>query len=98
MLRAALLLIVVSLSALVAAAPAGGQSEGSLRGKIGASKRQEQALASAAAQLGRLERKGTREVQVLEGRLGEAQSELDTANARLASAQVKLDEARHRVT
>jgi peptidoglycan hydrolase CwlO-like protein len=96
--RAALLLIVVSLSALVAAAPAGGQSEGSLRDKIGSSKQQERTLASAAAQLGQLERKLGREVQVLEGRLGEAQSELDAADARLAATQVKLDAARARVT
>src|SRR6185436_10636388 len=74
--RTALLLIVASLSALVAAAPAGGQSEGSLRDKIGSSKQQERSLAGAAAQLGQLERKLNREVQVLEGRLGEAQNEL----------------------
>jgi septal ring factor EnvC (AmiA/AmiB activator) len=95
--RAALLLIVASLSALVAAAPAGGQSEGSLRNKIGSSKQQERSLASAAARLGALERKVAREVAVLEGRLGEAQSELDAADARLAATQARLDEAKRRV-
>jgi septal ring factor EnvC (AmiA/AmiB activator) len=96
--RTALLLIVVLLSALVAAAPAGGQSEGTLRDRIGSGKQQEQTLASAAARLGQLERKVSREVAVLEGRLGEAQSELDAADARLASTQNRLDEARRRVS
>jgi septal ring factor EnvC (AmiA/AmiB activator) len=95
--RTALLLIVALLSALVAAAPAGGQSEGTLRDRIGSGKRQEQALASAAARLGQLERKVGREVAVLEGRLAEAQGELDRADARLASTQSRLDEARRRV-
>jgi peptidoglycan hydrolase CwlO-like protein len=98
MLRAASLLITVLLVAAVTAAPAGGQSEGSLRNTIGAGKKQEQSLASAAARLGALERKVSREVAVLEGRLGEAQSELDAADARLASTQARLDEAKRRVS
>jgi peptidoglycan hydrolase CwlO-like protein len=97
MRRATSFLIAALLVAAVTAAPAGGQSEGSLRGKIGAGKKQEQSLASAAARLGALERKVGREVSVLQGRLNEAQSELDAANARLASTQVRFDEAKRRV-
>jgi peptidoglycan hydrolase CwlO-like protein len=97
MLRSASLFIAVLLVAAVAAAPAGGQSEGKLRDRIGSGKAQERSLASAAARLGELERRVSREVRVLEGRLGEAQSELDAADARLASTQVRLDEARRRV-
>jgi peptidoglycan hydrolase CwlO-like protein len=96
MLRAVSLLLL--LAALVAAAPAGAQSEGSLRDRIGSSKQQEHTLANAAARLAKLERKVTREVAVLEGRLGEAQRELDTADARLLSTQERLREARRRVT
>jgi septal ring factor EnvC (AmiA/AmiB activator) len=84
-------------AALVAAAPAAGQSEGTLRDKIGAGKAQERSLASAAARLGRLERTTAREVAVLEGRLAGAQRELDAADARLASTEVRLGEARKRV-
>jgi septal ring factor EnvC (AmiA/AmiB activator) len=96
--RTAVALIVVLLSAVVAVAPAGGQSEGTLRDRIGSGKQQERTLASAAARLGALERKVSREVAVLEGRLSEAQSELDAADARLASTENRLDEARRRVT
>jgi septal ring factor EnvC (AmiA/AmiB activator) len=92
------LFAVFLLAALVAAAPAGGQSEGKLRDRIGAGKAQERSLASAAARLGKLERVTAREVAVLEGRLASAQSELDAADARLASTEVRLGEARKRVT
>jgi len=95
--RAATLLLAVLLLAAAAAAPAGGQSEGRLRDRIGSGKAQERALASAAARLGRLERTTAREVTVLEGRLASAQSDLDAANARLASTQTRLEEARRRV-
>ncbi|HWK25837.1 MAG TPA: transglycosylase family protein [Solirubrobacter sp.] len=88
---------VTLLAALVAAAPAGGQSEGTLRDRIGAGKRQERTLASAATRLGRLERAATREVAVLEQRLADAQGDLDAADARLTSTQAKLVEARKRV-
>ena len=81
--RTAVALIAVLLSALVAAAPAGGQSEGTLRDRIGSGKQQERSLASAAARLGALERKVSREVAVLEGRLSEAQSELDAGGRQL---------------
>jgi hypothetical protein len=99
MLRAASpLFAVLLLAALVAAAPAGGQSEGRLRDKIGAGKAQERSLASAAARLARLERTTAREVTVLEGRLAAAQRELEVADARLASTETRLGEARKRVT
>jgi septal ring factor EnvC (AmiA/AmiB activator) len=91
------LFIAVLLAALVAAAPAGGQSEGKLRDKIGSGKAQERSLASAAARLGRLETATAREVAVLEGRLAGAQRELDAADARLASTETRLTEAQRRV-
>ena len=93
--RAALLIAV--LAALVVAAPAGGQSEGTLRDRIGSGKAQERSLASSAARLGQLERKVSREVAVLEGRLAEAQTELNTADAKLAYTAGRLVEARKRV-
>jgi septal ring factor EnvC (AmiA/AmiB activator) len=99
MLRAASsLFAAVLLAALVAAAPAGGQSEGTLRDKIGAGKAHQRSLASAASRLARLERTTAREVAVLEGRLAAAQSELDAADARLTATEARLDEARRRVT
>ena len=99
MRRAACSLIAaLLLAALVAAAPAGGQSEGTLRDHIGSGKAQERSLASAAARLGRLERKAAREVAVLEGRLDAAQADLDAADARLATTQAAPREARRRVT
>ena len=90
-------LIAALLVAAVMAAPAGAQSEGALRDRIGSGKQQEQTLANAAARLGQLERKVGREVTVLEGRLSEAQSELDAADARLAATESRLTEARRRV-
>jgi hypothetical protein len=96
--RAALTLLSVLLLSALVAAPAGAQSEGKLRDRIGAGKSQERSLASAAARLGRLERTTAREVAVLEGRLAGAQSELDAADARLASTEMRLGEARKRVT
>ncbi len=98
MVRALCTLFAAVLVTALAAAPAGGQSEGKLRDRIGAGKAQERTLASAAARLGRLERATAREVAVLEGRLGAAQSELDAADGRLASTEARLTEARRRVT
>ena len=92
-----LALIAMLLAGLVAAAPAGGQSEGTLRDRIGSGKARERSLASAAARLGQLERKVSREVAVLEGRLAEAQRELDAADARLTATQHRLTAARVRV-
>src|SRR3954449_2067399 len=95
---ASLSIAALLLAALMTATPAAGQSEGKLRGRIGAGKAQERSLASAAARLGRLERATAREVAVLERRLAAAQSELNAADARLASTEVRLGEARKRVT
>ncbi len=92
------MLLIAVLAALVAAAPAGGQSEGTLRDRIGSGKARERSLASSAARLGQLERKVAREVAVLEGRLADAQTELDTADAQASpSTAGRLVEARKRV-
>ena len=96
--RAVSILLAALLLATLAAAPAGGQSEGTLRDRIGSGKARERSLASSAARLGQLERKVSREVAVLEGRLADAQTELNAADARLAFTQSRLDEARRRVT
>ena len=88
--------LLLALVVLVAAAPAGGQSEGTLRDRIGAGKARERSLANAAERLGQLERKVAREVAVLEGRLSDAQRELETADAKLQFTQGRLVEARKR--
>jgi peptidoglycan hydrolase CwlO-like protein len=91
---------IVLLATLLAAVPAartGAQSEGTLRNRIGAGKAQEQALAGAAARLGRLERETAREVTILQGRLSAAQAELNAAQAKLAQTEQQLVAARQRV-
>ena len=95
--RAVSILLAALLLAGLTAAPAGGQSEGTLRDRIGSGKARERTLASSAARLGQLERKVAREVGVLEGRLADAQTELNAADARLAFTQARLVEARRRV-
>jgi peptidoglycan hydrolase CwlO-like protein len=90
---APLLLLLVALSTSQAHA----QSEGTLRDRIGSGKAQERSLASAAARLGRLERETQREVTIMEGRLSNAQADLDTAQAKLTQTQTALDAARKRV-
>ena len=83
--RTALLLIVVLLSALVAAAPAGGQSEGTLRDRIGSGKAQERSLASAAARLGAARAQGrARGRRSSRAAWPRPRRELDAADARLA--------------
>jgi peptidoglycan hydrolase CwlO-like protein len=94
-LRRALALALVF--ALLPAASTGAQGEGTLRDRIGAGKAREQSLAGAAARLGQLQAKAAREVAILEGRLADAQRELDAAQARLQATQAKLDAARARV-
>ena len=81
----------------LAVAPAGGQSESSLRGQIDKGKAAERALGSAAARLGRLEAEAQREVSLMEGRLADAQSELDRAVALADAAEHSLARARARV-
>src|SRR3954454_143326 len=87
---APILLLAVALSTT----PAHAQSEGTLRDRIGSGKAQERSLASAAARLGALERETSREVGILEGRLANAQSDLNAAQTRLATTQAALDAAR----
>jgi peptidoglycan hydrolase CwlO-like protein len=69
---------------------------GALRSTIDASKRRERQLGSAAARLGRLEAQTAKAITLLEGRLAEAQSELDRAQARLADTELRLRKARAR--
>jgi septal ring factor EnvC (AmiA/AmiB activator) len=75
---------------------AGAADARALRSSIDASKKREAQLGSAAARLGRLERQTARAIAVLEGRLAEAQSELDRAQARLADTEQRLRAARAR--
>lgn len=101
-LGAALALVAVTALATAPAsrpgAPAAAHAAdaGALRSSISASKRREAQLGSAAARLGRLERQTARVISVLEGRLAEAQSELDRAEARLADTEQRLRAARAR--
>jgi septal ring factor EnvC (AmiA/AmiB activator) len=84
------------LAAVIPAASAGAQGEGTLRNRIGAGKAQERSLSSAAARLGALERRTAREVTILQGRLAAAQAAASTAEIQLAGTQAKLDTARKR--
>jgi hypothetical protein len=87
-------LLAVSLGVAVTAH---GASEGSLRSKIHSGKVREQALGDAAAHLGRLERASAREVAIIEGRLADAQADLNAAQARLTTTQTKLAAERKRL-
>jgi peptidoglycan hydrolase CwlO-like protein len=93
---------VLVLAALLAvglgvAVTARGASEGSLRSKIHSGKVREQALGDAAAHLGRLERASAREVAIIEGRLADAQADLNAAQARLTTTQTQLAAERQRL-
>jgi septal ring factor EnvC (AmiA/AmiB activator) len=90
-------LVLIVLALLLLAPSAGAQDEGTLRDRIGSGKQREQSLASAADRLADLERKAAREVSILEGRLGSAQTELNAAETRLASTETREQEARQRV-
>src|SRR4051794_38144852 len=92
-----LALIVIALTAFAAAADALAQSEGSLRGGIGASRARERSLAGAAARLGALERATERDVSLFESRVNDVQSELAAAEARAQQTQLRLDAERRRV-
>ena len=94
MRRVVLLVLAVLLFATVAVA----QDEGTLRDRIGDGKSRERSLASAADRLGELERKATREVVILEARLGAAQQDLNEAETRLAATEAREASARRRVT
>src|SRR6478752_496409 len=93
MRRVVLLVLAVFLFVPVAVA----QDEGTLRDRIGDGKSRERSLASAADRLGELERKATREVVILEGRLGAAQQDLNEAETRLAATEARETAARRRV-
>jgi hypothetical protein len=95
-LRRALLLALCAL--LVVAVSANGASEGQLRSKIHNSKVREQALGGAAAHLARLERASAKEVAIIDGRLAEAQADLDAAQARLTTTQHRLAAEHRRLT
>jgi peptidoglycan hydrolase CwlO-like protein len=73
------------------------QDPGALRHHIDRQKGRERQLASAAARLGRLERAAARAVDVLSGRLAEAQSDLARWQARLAETQRELRVTRRRL-
>jgi septal ring factor EnvC (AmiA/AmiB activator) len=93
---------VLALAALLAvglgvAVTARGASEGSLRSKIHSGKVREQALGDAAAHLGRLERASAREVAIVEGRLADAQADLNAAQSRLTTTQTQLAAERKRL-
>ena len=85
------------LFAVLTAVPAGGQSASSLRNSINAGKRTEAVLGSAAARLGRLEAAVAHDVSILEGRVADAQAELDRAQAAADRARAALAAARARV-
>jgi peptidoglycan hydrolase CwlO-like protein len=92
--RAVLMLLLV----LIPVATARAQSEDTLRDRIGSGKAREHSLANAADRLGELERKATREVAILEGRLNAVQADLSAAEAHLARTQESERDARRRVT
>lgn len=85
------LLILPLVVALLAAAVARGQGEGTLRDRIEAGRDAERALSGAVARLAALERATARDVAVLEGRVGDAQAELDAAAALAARTGVQAD-------
>jgi peptidoglycan hydrolase CwlO-like protein len=90
--------VVMTLALMLFVPVASAQNEGTLRDRIGSGKARERSLANSAERLGELERKATREVTILEGRLGAAQQELNEAQARLTATEVRETEARRRVT
>ncbi|MGI8624285.1 MAG: hypothetical protein ACR2NB_12585, partial [Solirubrobacteraceae bacterium] len=94
--RFAVLTLLAALAAGGFAVTARGQGEGTLRGRIDAGKRQEGALAGAAARLGALERATARDVAVLEGRVSDVQAQLVAAQARAAATAIRLTAARKR--
>jgi septal ring factor EnvC (AmiA/AmiB activator) len=74
-----------------------GASEGRLRSTIHSSRVREAALGDAAAHLGRLERAMAREVAIIDGRLADAQAELNASQARLGQTQTDLAFERKRL-
>ena len=95
LLRLATILL---LAAVIPTASAGAQGEGTLRNRIGAGKAQERSLSTAAARLGALERRTSKEIAILQGRLAAAQAAASSAEIQLAATQAKLGTARKRST
>jgi peptidoglycan hydrolase CwlO-like protein len=91
-------LVVMTLALMLFVPVASAQDENTLRDRVNAGKARERSLANAADRLGALERKATREVTILEGRLGAVQLELTEAETRLAATEAREAEARRRVT
>jgi predicted nucleic acid-binding Zn-ribbon protein len=90
-------LAVLLAAGLAVAVTANGASENGLRSKIHSGKAREQALGDAAAHLARLERASAKEVAIVEGRLADAQENLDAAQARLSTTQADLKSERERL-
>jgi len=80
------------------ASASGADRADSLRDTITRNKAQERSLGSAAQRLARLEAATAHEVAILDGRLAEAQSQLDAAHARLAKTQSDLQIQRTRLS
>jgi peptidoglycan hydrolase CwlO-like protein len=91
-------LVVMTLALMLFVPVASAQDENTLRDRVNSGKARERSLANAADRLGALERKATREVTILEGRLGAVQLELTEAETRLAATEAREAEARRRVT
>jgi len=84
-------------AALLVAATARGQSEGSLRGRIGAAEARERSLADAVERLGALERAAAADVAVLERRVGDLQAQVVAAEALARETEARLREAQARL-
>lgn len=89
-------LAVAVLLCALAASIAQGQTEGGLRNSIDEGKQRERSLSGAIARLGALERAAAHDVAVLEGRVGDAQSELDAAQRLADRTESQLRAARAR--
>jgi len=95
---AALVPLVVALAAwaLVPLRAGAAPGQDDLRSRIQERRDREGSLAADAATFGKLERKLSRDVAIIEGRLSEVQSELDGRLALLASTRVSLQGQRRR--
>jgi peptidoglycan hydrolase CwlO-like protein len=77
--------------------PATGQSESDLRDRIDRGRDRERALSGAIAQLDAVLVRARREVAIVQGRLTDAQTDLDNAAARLAATRAELERERDRL-
>jgi len=102
-IASAVALALALLAALVVAwalgaAPAGGQSENSLRNQIEGQEGRERSLSGAAARLGKLERVTARQVALLERRVAAVQRDLAQAQAILGRTVTRRNAAQRRTT